>query len=251
MYSVRDVVEVLQTIGKLLVFRPVKPDFARHGNLYLLFGIVFSWLAGIGRRWDDPRATLLQHTGLVSVIYIFVLALILWLFALPFRPHNWSYKNVLTFVGLTAPPALLYAIPVERFMSFEMATTANIWFLLIVAVWRVALLFTYLKRSAGLNWWTAVIAILLPLDIIVVTLTLLNLDNAIFEIMAGISGEGHTAHDGSYAILLNLTMLSVLLAPVVIAAYAIATSIASKKLVPEIPATVETPPPSEEPPPTE
>jgi hypothetical protein len=53
-------------------------------------------------------------------VYVFVLALVLWLFVAPLRPRHWSYRNVL-FIGLTAAPAFLYAIPVERMMSLDMA----------------------------------------------------------------------------------------------------------------------------------
>ena len=67
----------------------------------------------------------------------------------PLRPRNWSFVGVLIFVTLTSLPALLYAIPVEKFMSLETAQTANVIFLAIVASWRVALLIVFLKRAAG------------------------------------------------------------------------------------------------------
>jgi hypothetical protein len=52
-----------------------------------------------------------------------VLAAILYLVVKPLRPANWTYSSVLIFVGLTALPGLLYAIPVERFVSLEYAQT--------------------------------------------------------------------------------------------------------------------------------
>ena len=58
---------------------------------------------------------------------------------------------MLIFVTLTSLPALLYAIPVEKFMALEYAQTANVLFLAVVASWRVALLIVFLKRAAGLT----------------------------------------------------------------------------------------------------
>ncbi len=49
-------------------------------------------------------------------------------------------------VCLTAPPALLYAIPVERFFDAATARNINTGFLAFVAAWRVALLAFYLMR---------------------------------------------------------------------------------------------------------
>ncbi|MFL6259215.1 MAG: hypothetical protein ACJ76Y_05835, partial [Thermoanaerobaculia bacterium] len=102
---------------RLLTFRAPSQAVATNWKAYLAFGLFFTWLAGVGRYWDNPRAELWQLAGLGSIAYVFVLAVILWLLLAPLRPKNWSYRNVLTFVTLTAPPAVLYAIPVERFMS--------------------------------------------------------------------------------------------------------------------------------------
>jgi|GEM_PF-4987218 len=50
-----------------------------------------------------------------------------------------AWPAYLAFVTLTAPPALLYAIPVERFMTPSAASVTNAWFLAVVAAWRVGL----------------------------------------------------------------------------------------------------------------
>ena len=50
-----------------------------------------------------------------------------------------AWPAYLAFVTLTAPPALLYAIPVERFMTPSAASVTNVWFLAVVAAWRVGL----------------------------------------------------------------------------------------------------------------
>lgn len=185
----------------------------------MTFGIGFTWLCGIGRYWDNPKADLWQHLGLGSVIYIFILALILWLVILPLKPENWSYRNVLLFVSLTAPPAILYAIPVERFMSLDSAQRANVWFLAVVAIWRVALLLKYLKSAAGLSGLRVLVATLLPLTLIVSLLTALNLEHVVFKLMAGLEESEKSANDGAYGILFIITLFSVMASPVLLTFY--------------------------------
>ena len=138
---------------------------------------------------------------------------------MPLKPANWSYKNVLLFVSLTAPPAILYAIPVERFMSLQSAQLANIWFLAVVAIWRVALLLKYLKSVAGLSGLCVLVATLLPLTLIVAALAALNLEHVVFKIMAGLEDHEKSANDSAYVILVLLTYFSVLASPVLLSFY--------------------------------
>lgn len=83
---------------RILTFRKPSPAIARSWKTYLAFGLAFTWLAGIGRYWDNPRAELFQSLGLGSIAYVFVLAAILWLLLAPLRPRHWSYGSVLVFV---------------------------------------------------------------------------------------------------------------------------------------------------------
>ncbi|MCL6416842.1 hypothetical protein MIB92_14370 [Aestuariirhabdus sp. Z084] len=151
--------------------------------------------------------------------YIFVLAFILWVIILPLKPANWSYKNVLLFVSLTSPPAILYAIPVERFMSLQSAQLANVWFLAVVAIWRVALLFKYLKSVARLSGFCVIVATLLPLTLIVAVLAALNLEHVVFKLMAGLEEHERSANDSAYTILLLITYFSILSSPVLVGLY--------------------------------
>jgi hypothetical protein len=206
---------------RFLTFRSMSPAIRDHWRAFLIFGLTFTWLAGVGRYWDNPRAHLWQHLGLGSLAYVFVLALIIWALIAPLKPRNWSYRNVLLFITLTAPPAVLYAIPVERFMASEGAVRANIWFLAVVASWRVALYAAFLKRAAGLSVGATIVATLLPLTIIVVALTALNLEHVVFSIMGGLREDEKSVNDGAYSIVVLLSLLSVTLAPLVVIAYAI------------------------------
>ena len=211
--------KVLQDQRDLLLFRPFKPALKDHWAAYLAWGLFVTWLAGIGRYWDHPNANWWQYAGLGSVAYVFVLSAFLWLIVAPLRPRNWSFIGVLIFVTLTSLPALLYAIPVEKFMSLESAQTANVIFLAIVASWRVALLIVFLKRGAGLSGTAVVVASLLPLTIIVTALAALNLEKAVFEIMGG--NMQQTQNDAAYFILLVITVLSVVLSPIMLILYCV------------------------------
>lgn len=211
---------VLSTTFKLLTFRLSQAEFLQLDGRHLAFGLICTWLVGIGRYWDHPSAKLLQYLGVGSVIYIFALSLFLWLLLWPLRPKNWSYRNLLTFISLVSLPAAFYAIPVERWFSFETATNLNVWFLAIVATWRVALLVFYLKRSGELSVGELFIAGVLPLTVIVFILVVLNLEGAVFEVMAGINRE-RTTNDAAYGLLFLFVMLSYLFILPLLIAYAV------------------------------
>ena len=207
---------------RFLTFRAPGPAFREHSGAFLGFGLLFTWLAGIGRYWDNPRAELWQYLGLGSVAYVFILALILWLVVLPLKPQSWSYRNVLLLVCLTSPPALLYAIPVERFLSADLARGVNAWFLGIVAAWRVALWFTFVLRVARLRFVVALIATLLPIVAIVFVLAVLNLEHVVFNLMSGISEDQRSPNDKAYLVVVTLAVLSFYSAPVLALGYLIA-----------------------------
>lgn len=199
---------ILKSCFRLLTFRSREDELVDMcGGRYLAFGLFCTWLVGMGRWWDDPGAQWFQHLGLGSLAYVFVMASLLWVVMAPLRPRHWSWLRVLTFVTLTSPPAALYAIPVERFLTMSQAVSANVWFLALVASWRVALLLFYLRRLGGL-WYVAIACGgLLPLTAIVNALTFLNLERAVFEIMGGLDRQG-TPNDGAYAVLILITVLS-------------------------------------------
>ena len=201
--------EVVRTALRLIFFRVSQAELVQVGWKQLAFGLGSAWLVGSGRYWDNPRVGLVQHLGVGSVVYVFILALFLWLIVWPLRPRHWSYFRVLTFVSLVSPPAILYAIPVEYFYPVDTANGFNLLFLAVVATWRVALLVFFLRRLGELDWFSILIATLLPLTLIVVTLTVLNLEKAVFDIMGGIRES--TASDASYGFLFLLSYLSVLI----------------------------------------
>ena len=206
---------VLSTLIRLLTFRATTAELAQLNTRHLLIGLICTWVVGVGRYWDNPRAAPLQRIGVGSIIYVVVFSFLLWLIVLPMRPKRRRYMQMLTFVSLVSPPAILYAIPVERFFSIDDANTINVIFLAIVATWRVALLLFFLRRYAEMDPFTIVISSLLPLTLIVTTLTILNLERVVFNLMGGLTRR--SAADSSYFVLILLTQISlVLFIPVVL-----------------------------------
>jgi hypothetical protein len=199
----------LLIIPKILFFRFSKEDILSLNQKQLFVGLTGTWLAGIGRYWDHPDAELLQYIGLGSVIYIFILAMLIYLVVLPYKLKEWDYFKVLTFISLTSFPAILYAIPVEKFMSMNTAASINAWFLGIVALWRLALLLRFLKVFDDLKWYYVLVIALFPMCLLIVSLTILNLEKAVFNIMGGLRQT--TGREKAYDVLLSLTFFSMIL----------------------------------------
>lgn len=209
----------LDTIIKLLSFNLSREEMLQFNKKHFIAGLVGTWIVGMGRYWDDPKATLLQHLGLGSVIYIFTLAAFIWLIIKPFKVKDWNYFTVLTFISLTSFPAIFYAIPVERFFPVGIANTMNVWFLAIVAAWRLGLLYHFLKRFTKLSPGNILTVTLMPICLIISTLTVLNLHRVVFEVMGGIRNP--SPHDSSYLILMLLTGISMFLTIPLLIAYVV------------------------------
>ena len=233
-------VDFLRDEWRFLTFRPTSAALPQSWGRAVTYGLIVTWLAGIGRYWDHPDPALLQLVGLGSVIYVFVLAPILAFFAVVIGARNAEFPQTLLFVVMTSPPALLYAIPVERFLSPDAAIGANLWFLLVVALWRVALFARFLRCVGRLRWIWVIVTTLAPLCLIVNLLALLNLEQAVFEIMAGIAREP-TARDASYAVVIGLMLISWLLAPALLIALIIGGVHASNGDRTVVPESRETP----------
>jgi hypothetical protein len=198
----------LSIIPKILFFRFTKEDILSFNQKHLFIGLIGTWLAGIGRYWDHPNAEPLQYAGLGSVIYIFILAMLIYLVVLPYKLKEWDYFKVLTFISLTSFPAILYAIPVEKFMAMNVAASVNAWFLGIVALWRLALLFRFLKKYDNLEMWNVWVIALFPMCLLITALTALNLEKVVFNIMGGLRDT--TGREKSYIVLMGLTYISVI-----------------------------------------
>ena len=211
---------VLADTGRVLTFRQPSDMFREHWPLYITCGLAITLFAGAGRYWNNPRAELWQQLGLGSVVYVVILALVLRLLLVPFKPRACSLRNLLLFLLMTSPPGLVFLIPVESFLTLRDAQFANAWLLGLVAAWRVALLIWFLRSIARLSGLAIVIASLAPLILIAGTLTLLNLEHVVVDFLNGIRPEQYSPNDVSYSILTLLSFLSIFAAPYLLVGYA-------------------------------
>ncbi len=218
----------MNSIIRLLAFKLTKQEMLRFNIKHFIAGFIGTWVVGMGRYWDDPGASLLQHLGLGSLIYLFVLASFIWLLLLPFKLENWNYFTVVTFIGLTSFPAIFYAIPVELIVSNELANSINVWFLAIVAAWRLGLLYYFLKHFTGLSRGNIFTVTLMPICLIISTLTVLNLHRVVFNLMGGVRNP--TPHDSSYVVLMILTGASLILTIPLLIAYGVGIYNARQKM---------------------
>lgn len=177
----------IATLFRLVTFRATREEMAAFDRRHLMFGLVLVWLVGMGRTWDDADAEIVRRLGIGSLLYVFCLALLLWVTFKPLAPQM-TYRHVLTFICLAALPGLIYAIPVELWFDASKAREINAWFLLVVALWRVALLVFYLSRFGQLEPYPVMICTLLPLSIIMVPLAMLQTAQGVAAAMGGVRG---------------------------------------------------------------
>lgn len=219
---------VLATALRILTFRADRWTYAEFDRRHLVFGLVATWIVGMGRWWDDPRAHLVQKLGLGSVVYVFALATVLWLFLLPLRTGALPWRHVLTLVTLTAPPAAIYAMPVERWMSVEDAITVNMCFLGVVASWRVAMVVVWMRRALGFLWRDIAAGLFLPLAGVAWAIAAVNPERAnVIEIMGGVRTP--TPGDGAFELVQVSACLSGVLALPILFLYSLGIGSANRR----------------------
>lgn len=216
----RYVLDNSRLMFRVLLFRATTAELDNLGWRNLPYALPIVWLVGYGRWWDDPNPlSLLHRSGLGSVVYVFVLAGLLWIASLPLRERTLTYPKMLAFVSLTALPGALYAIPVETFMTNDMAIRMNIIFLSIVSVYRVALLFWFQMRGIGMGAYAAFLATFMPISLIGIGLVFFGLVEGILDIMGGFRESGAIA---AYEFVAGLSCLFTWGAPVLIILWVIA-----------------------------
>ncbi len=193
---------------RFLTFQTTREELMSVGTSHLIWGLLFTWLAGVGRWWDDPNAKTLQMLGVGSLVYVLLLTTLLWILVRPLGAPDWKFVRVATLLMFTSPLALIYAIPVERFVDIDTAIRMNVTFLAVVATWRVFLYVMLLRRLAGFDSVTTLVTCLLPLMGIVATLYSLNLHQTVFDIMGGLREQTKGPHDFDHQVLFLLTGLS-------------------------------------------
>jgi hypothetical protein len=100
-------------------------------------------------------------------------------------PNRVQFRRLLTCFWMTAPLAVLYAIPVERFYSAVAAMNWNLNFLAVIAIWRVILITRVIQVLYGLSFFQALCPVMLLADTIAIGVTVL-IPIPILQVMGGI-----------------------------------------------------------------
>lgn len=133
----------------------------------LPLGALLVLTAALAREYDgaylarQPEHVLLPFAASLvtsAALYLLVCAA-QWIRKQP-APLISGYPRFLGLYWLTAPLAWFYAIPVERFLSPDDATVANLRLLGFVAAWRVALMMRIVHLVYGLSPWQAAATVL-------------------------------------------------------------------------------------------
>ncbi len=155
-------------------------------------GLAFVLLAGLFREYDQES---LLHEPWYLFIPLFAslglsLLLMLAIKSLPeCRSHSLppgvEYRRLLACLWLTAPLAVIYAVPVERFLTAYQSMKFNLSFLGIVSVWRVLLF----SRVAAVLYGTSLKRVLFPILFLADTVMILAIvvyPLPLIEIMGGL-----------------------------------------------------------------
>ena len=159
----------------------------------LWLGLIFVLAAGFAREYDgedllhEPWHLLVPlGASLVSSAVLYLLVrFVAWLRGAKEPGVVSGYLDFLGLYWLTAPLALLYAIPVERLLSAGAAMQANLWLLALVSLWRVLLMARVVAVLYGSGFFSSLFVVLLFGD--TVALTVLNFTPLpILAIMGGV-----------------------------------------------------------------
>lgn len=154
-------------------------------------GLLFVMAAGLAREYDgedllhEPWHLLIPlGASLGSCAVLFLLVQIVVASGAK-RSLLVQFREFLTLYWMTAPLALLYGIPFERFLLPGPATEMNLYLLGLVALWRVVLITRVLTVLYGMRWWGAFPLVMLFADtVLLVVLYFTPLP--ILSIMGGI-----------------------------------------------------------------
>jgi hypothetical protein len=188
------------TVGRFLIGKADAVRTVAGTRSAFPLGALLVLLTTIPRNYDQTHITesparwLLGNLGFSLVSGTWLYAVAYGLFARRSgpasepRPRFWSAW--IPFMGLfwmTAPVAWLYALPVERFFDSVTAARCNVGLLLVVSVWRVALMTRVFQVLGSVAWYRAVLWVLIPAAGEVLAVAVFG-DSFARAIMAGMGG---------------------------------------------------------------
>ena len=183
----------LSTLLQFLCFSSDAIKAIAHNKSATWVGLLFVIAAGFAREYDgeylvaEPWHVLLPiAASLIGCLFMVVLVYLNSLWTKGRRKSFFdTFRCFLNVYSMTAPLALVYALPVERMMNAGNATLANLVLLGIVAVWRVALMVRCVQVLYNVHWARALMPVMLFSDILAMTAIAL-VPGPIFMIMGGV-----------------------------------------------------------------
>lgn len=159
----------------------------------LWIGFLFVLAAGFAREYDGQYLVREPWHVLIPLPVSIALSLVFFgLFRAGMKrteeyPGFWpAYRSFLALIWMTAPLALLYAIPYERFLSAGDSIRANLWTLGIVVLWRALLMVRIARILFGANYVGALCIVMLVGDVILLPASFRLATPAILSGMGGI-----------------------------------------------------------------
>ncbi len=185
----RSMIELLILELRVLTFTASPEELLSIGKREYFFGLGLVWLAGMGRYWHDLHANWVSKTGFSGICYVVLLGTFLWILFALVGARNLKFGRLIIFICMTAPPALLYALPVEMVVPAFYAEWTNILSLLFVSIWRVALLVWFIRKTTELSPMRTGVAVFLPLSCIICITALSGAVVSIFSQKGGTARE--------------------------------------------------------------
>jgi hypothetical protein len=157
----------LATALAALSFRASREELGSLDWRHLLLGLVLTWAMGAGRNWGNPDIAPILSLGFGWVLYLSGFAVPMWLILKPLAPPSLTLLNLLAFLALTMPLALVYVVPAEIILGFGTIEDFDVRSLVLIAVWPVAVTLFYARRALYLDWGKVAVVVLLPFCLIV------------------------------------------------------------------------------------
>ncbi|MCA8996587.1 MAG: hypothetical protein KDA80_06375 [Planctomycetaceae bacterium] len=182
----------LKTIAQFLIGQRQAIEAIADCRSCLWLGMTLTILAGLCREYDQEDLLREPWYLLIPLVASSVVILLLFavIHALPEVRRNkrnrWEQlRQLASCFWMMSPMAALYAVPVERILDAVPAMATNLWFLAIVATWRVLLIIRVVSVIYGVSVWKVVFPVFLLADSVVLQLLVIT-PAPVFTIMGGL-----------------------------------------------------------------
>jgi hypothetical protein len=210
---------------RVLLFREEAFRAVAGSGWALFYGVVAALIAGLARHYDrvDPDTPWLWVGPALSLLVALVTALVFALAAWCAGARSVSLTGITAVVLATAPLGWLYAIPFRLLLGPDGESAGRGAVLVLVSIWRVAVLLEAYRALLGLGVWRRALAFLTPLAVFAGACSLLRVfaltTTAVLQEMAGIGADRSVQAQTSLWVYLVFLFLVVWPAAVVVRVY--------------------------------